>query len=320
MSDATVHTMTSEVPVFFPAGDEQLFGVLTPPTGTPRGTGVIVLVGGAHIPGTNRNRLYVRLAQELAARGFHVMRFDYHGVGESTGTVSHYDLERPFVEDLDGAVAVMRQLGLPRLVLIGSCFGSRTILALADGVPELVGAVLMSTPVGDFMMGDRMPLKVARRKSLAELVQMALRPKTLRSIFAPLASESRFGMQRIYKRTVILKARLMLQRIGRPSGDGNGATEYVSPLSEKFAGEFRHAVERGVALLFLYGRDDEFYREFSRARIGLLKFVFESARAAVDVRTVDGRLHGFTTLAVQDAAIEETVAWLERVVPGEDLA
>lgn len=67
--------------------------------------GVITLTGGASITGIDRNRLYVRLARKLAARGFYVLRFDYHGVGESMGK-AQYDLEEPFVTDLDGAIAV----------------------------------------------------------------------------------------------------------------------------------------------------------------------------------------------------------------------
>lgn len=314
MHDSTIHTMIHEMPVFFPVGDERLFGVLTLPDGPPQGTGVIVLVGGSYIPATNRNRLSVRLAQKLAARGFHVLRFDYHGVGESTGEVMQYDLERPFVADLDGAIAVMRRMGLRHLVLIGSCFGSRTILARADQVRELAGVVLMATPVGDFLMGDRLPLKAARTKTLAELTRMALRRKTLRSIFAPLTPESGLRMRHAYKRTVALKARMVLDRIIAPQGPLNGSRGSLSPLSENFAAAFRKIVECGVPILFLYGQDDGFYEEFCQARQGSLRPVFENARARLDIQTVSGILHGFTTLAVQDAALEQTIAWLERNV------
>src|SRR5574341_346327 len=95
---------TREVPVFFPVKGEQLFGVLSIPEGASRGTGVIQLVGGSFIPGTNINRVAVRLARTLAARGFHVLRFDYHGVGECTGSIDAYHLDAPFTSDLEGAV------------------------------------------------------------------------------------------------------------------------------------------------------------------------------------------------------------------------
>lgn len=311
MSDSTVITGIHEVPVFFPAGGEQLFGVLTPPAGASRGTGVIALVGGSYIPGTNINRLSVRLARELANRGFHVLRFDYHGVGESTGTVDSYRLDTPFIADLEGATALMRKVGLERLVFIGTCFGARTLLATADRVPELCAAVLMSAPVQDLAMDDAVPLKVAREKTLVQLLRVAMHPKTLRSIFTRQTPESG-RMRRMVKRTVALKAQSVLHRV---VARGNGAPRQGDSISEHFITSFRRTVDRGVPLLFLYGQEEASYEEFCRSRRTSLQPLFERARAPVDVEAVDGVIHGFSTLAVQRVALERTIAWVERIVP-----
>ena len=48
-------------------------------------------------------------------------------------------------DNLTAAVRWCEAAGLHRLVLIGSCFGARTILATADRVSGLAGAALAST-------------------------------------------------------------------------------------------------------------------------------------------------------------------------------
>ncbi len=315
MPEVSVRAQTREVPVFFPVRDEHLFGVLTVPEGPPRGTGAVLLVGGSFIPGTNINRLSVRLARALAARGFHALRFDYLGVGESTGHIDAYRLNAPFISDLDGAVGVLRRVGLRRMVFIGTCFGARTLLATADRVPELVAAVLMSTPVQDLAMDDAVPLKVARERSVGELMRLAVRPKTLRGILSRRTLEAT-RMRRIYTRTAGLKARSILARlVGRRSA--NGDVEQGDAISPHFVASFRSTVERGIPLLFLYGQDEASYEEFSAARRQSLRPVFERARAPLDVEALDGVLHGFSTLTVQRAALERTVAWLDRIIPAE---
>ncbi len=122
-------------------------------------------------------------------------------------------------------------------------------------------------------------------------------------------------MRQIYKRTVALKARFVFQRIVGHRGGGNGSEPRTSPISEQFAVGLHNAVARGVPLLFLYGREDSFYEEFSRARLTSLQSVFARPRAALDVRIVDGVIHGFSTLAVQDDMLQEIVAWVDRITP-----
>lgn len=308
MAEQTAVRAAVEQPVLFPGGREQLFGVLTAPGGTSRGIGVIVLTGGAYIAAPNRNRLSVRLTRRLATDGFHAFRFDYHGVGESTGAIEGYWLDRPFVQDLEAAVEVLRAEGLHRLMLIGSCFGARTILATAERVPELAGVVLISTPIRDFEMGDNLPTRYAREMSLAQLLRRAARPQVLLNLFAPRTREAHLRSRHIYTRTAALKIRMIVGRLlgGRSIADGDGR------WSENFAEPFRRLVERGVPILLLYG-EESFYEEFARVRQGPLRAVFEGARAPLEVDTVSGVLHGFTTLAVQEAVLEKTAAWVRRI-------
>lgn len=139
-----------EHPAFFQAAAETLFGVVTHPPGRRDGATVTMLTGGGFLTSTHRNRLYVRLGRRLAAHGHSSFRFDYHGTGESTGTVEQFSLNNPFLDDLAGAINWLDVNGATSHVLVGSCFGSRTVLAGAPGIANLAGLLLLSPPVRDF--------------------------------------------------------------------------------------------------------------------------------------------------------------------------
>jgi len=137
-----------EVPAFFAADGEHLFGVLTSPTGDPTGLCVTMLAGAWYGPATHRNRLFVRLARRLATEwGCHSLRVDFHGAGESTG-VSHLGLDDPFPGDLTGAVHWLQSQGIHRHVVVGACLGSRTALMAAPEIDGLEGLVLLAPPLG----------------------------------------------------------------------------------------------------------------------------------------------------------------------------
>ncbi len=81
-----------ELPTFFTADGEELFGMVTLPRDTAADTGVVVVAGAGTPVTTGRNRIHVRICRELAVRGVAALRFDFHGTGESTGSSDHWDL------------------------------------------------------------------------------------------------------------------------------------------------------------------------------------------------------------------------------------
>src|SRR5712692_11849346 len=142
----------SEIPVRFRAGEEEIFGILSEPLTTARGVGVVLLNATS-----DRNRFLPRLARRLAGSGFHVLRFDYHGFGESSGPftgtalkhamITLTTLEEPFTHDLLGAVAELQRRGIDKIMLIGRCFGSRTALSGVQQIQGLRGVALISMPL-----------------------------------------------------------------------------------------------------------------------------------------------------------------------------
>jgi len=294
-----------ERPVHFRAGPDTLFGILTEAANGGGEAGVVLATGGAYVAAPNRNRLSVRMARALATLGCRTIRFDYHGVGESTGTIEGYSLDRPFVEDLLGAVDVLRSAGARRVILIGSCFGARTILAAADRVPELVGAMLISTPVRDFSMGDNTPDQYARDLSVPQLLGRALRSHVWRNLFAPETPRAFLRSRRLITRTAALKLARLLRG---PARDGGARW-----VSDRFRAGLAHLLARQTPLLFLYGRDENFYEEFERARRGELRDLLAGHQDTIAVEIVEGVVHGFTTLAVQEQVMARALSWIQTV-------
>src|SRR3954462_4049615 len=80
-SDARM-TITRQ-PVAFACGQDWLLGLITRPE-NPRSRGVLIVVGGPQYR-AGSHRQFVLLANDLALQGYAVMRFDYRGMGDSTG-------------------------------------------------------------------------------------------------------------------------------------------------------------------------------------------------------------------------------------------
>lgn len=129
---------------YFPCGDAALFGIVAcPASHEPSDLAVVILPEG--IPGGIRgqNAVLARLARTLADAGFTSLRFDYHGVGESTGPLPVIRRDQPLLDDLDAALAWLGGQGYRRFVVVGSCFGAQTALLAAADRPEILGLGLL---------------------------------------------------------------------------------------------------------------------------------------------------------------------------------
>ncbi|HEU4481232.1 MAG TPA: alpha/beta fold hydrolase, partial [Actinomycetota bacterium] len=282
-----------ERPLYFRSGSENLFGVVTLPTDHPQRSGVILLTGGAWISSVNRNRLWVHAARSLAAAGFHAMRFDYHGVGESSGTLETYGLKRPFIDGTVAAAETLRAQGADRIILLGSCFGARVALEAAAKIDGLDGLILLSPPLGDFeRAGQGMDIAgyVGKRSRVAMLRQLA--DKNKRSI---------------YLRIVKGRARLIATRsIRRMTGRRPWADDWVGPRLLKGV---ERMVGRKVPILLVYGRDDPFGDEFDLARKGRLGGLVDASEGRIEERILDGQVHKLLDLDVQSDVIRHSPLW-----------
>jgi alpha/beta superfamily hydrolase len=150
--------------IFVPFNGDALAAVVTLPAGQPKGM-VLLLQGAGGAPRSHRNRLWTRIAKELAVRDVVTVRMDYLGVGDSGGRYE-FELDFPPVDQARAVLEVVtRTMGLDRFAVVGNCVGVPTALQLADGRPSCVGvAAILPVAVGPIL---RRAHRQHRSRSLA---------------------------------------------------------------------------------------------------------------------------------------------------------
>jgi pimeloyl-ACP methyl ester carboxylesterase len=295
-------TAEDETPIFFPAGNAELFGILTTPTAEPNGCGILLLTGG-NVPTTSRNRMGVHLARRAAALGYHVFRFDYHGVGESTGFSDTFRLDRPFVDDLEAVHRWITQQGISDIVLVGSCFGARTALACAERLSGLRGLALVSMPLRDMEI-----FVTFREQPVGQLISHLRRRATpgnvIRGLFTHKTRQRYWFIVKTKSRALIDQGRKRMRE---------GKQDELSWVSSNFIEPLARLAERKVPVFFLQGTEDPSYDDWVKAAKGRLAGILQRGGPAIEMETWPGMLHGFPSLDSQQVTIDSVTAWLTRL-------
>lgn len=121
--------------LFFGESSRQLFGVYhAPRAGAARDAGVVLCYPGAQ-EYNMAHWAFRKLAGMLAREGFHVLRFDYRGTGDSAGQ-SEEGNPALWVEDVRSAVTELRDMaGVRAISLVGMRLGaSLAVRACAEGL------------------------------------------------------------------------------------------------------------------------------------------------------------------------------------------
>lgn len=115
----------SERALTFDCLDDTLVGVLAAPS-EPQETAVLIIVGGPQYR-AGSHRQFVLLARHLAESGFATLRFDYRGMGDSTGPQRSFE---SISDDIGAAIdALMTHAPTTRrVVLWGLCDGASAAL------------------------------------------------------------------------------------------------------------------------------------------------------------------------------------------------
>jgi hypothetical protein len=302
MSRTEVATAYVERPVYMEAGEDSLFGIVTLPREGRARTGLIILTGAGTPLSVNRNRMSVRLCRELAALGYAALRMDYHGVGDSTGSIDEFRMDRPFDEDVAAAVSCLKGMGVEKVILAGSCFGARTALSSAAGLEDVEAVILIAAALRDYALGERKAVTTAAAWSLGRYLREGLRPANLRGLLHARRRRNYLMFLRSKLRVMIARLPGGRRLVRRPTG-----TEIVSPGFER---PLRTVVGRGIHVRFVYGDGDGFYKdEYRTAAAGPLADVLDDRRHPIEVSVLPGRLHGFTSVAAQDAVVDDIMSW-----------
>jgi uncharacterized protein len=149
--------------IVFEAADVTCEGILVRPETGAQAPGLVICHPHPLHGGDMHNAVVGGLAEAFAAADFAVLRFNFRGVGQSTGRYSEGIGEQ---QDARAAVEwLTAQPGVDpaRLFVAGYSFGARVTLAMAATDPRLCGFIAVAPPV---LYGEWPPLQSSRGPKL----------------------------------------------------------------------------------------------------------------------------------------------------------
>jgi alpha/beta superfamily hydrolase len=236
------------IPLHFGDSKEPLFGVLSEPRpGAERGHGVVMCppIAQEHV---RAHWAFRQVAAALARAGFHVLRFDWFGVGDSAGAMANATVDRWVVDVETAAQELKDAAGIRKVSLIGLRLGAALAALAAPRVKP--GVVVLWDPVLD------------GRRYLEDL--RALQTKVI-------ADDRRFWFRwPLTVRSTLGKLRPDLAQERRPSAE------------EMVGFDFPSGLRRGIDAL-----DMQAFTKMKRARVVLLDSEGEPGSAAL-IPTLEG--------------------------------
>lgn len=262
-----------------------LVGVITDPVTADRhrdSTAAILLNAGL-LHRVGPNRLYVELAQELAAHGFVTFRFDFSGIGDSDVRGDSLPFEKSVISETQEAMDLLgRTRGMDRFVLMGLCAGALSAFNSARADPRVVGTVLINPQGYD---EDVTSLADARRY-WKKVFRVLIDPRRWLATIPHSASY----------RTMISQVRRLLS---------------TAPSAGNLRGEFVALIDRGVEMFILFSSaHQQGVAELETILGGRVGQLLDSGHLCIE--TIGGASHTFGELRHQAQLLDAIVAWIER--------
>lgn len=274
----------------FDCDGESLLAVASVPE-VPAVTGVLIVVGGPQYR-AGSHRQFLLLARSLAAEGYPAMRFDYRGMGDSTGELRNFE---QVGDDIEAAIDafVVRYPHIRRVVLWGLCDAASASLMYRyqRGDDRVAGFCLLNPWVRSEVTLARTQIKHYYGKRLLEL-----------AFWTKLLS-GQLGIAGALKG--FIENLLSSRKKGDTSAQG---------LMPGFQDQMTSALaaEQSPVLLILSG-DDYTAKEFGEYASASHSLSSALARPNVTQLQVPGANHTFASAAWRQIVEKETVAWLQRM-------
>lgn len=164
------------MPLYFGPSERALYGVYESPA--PGGNRAMVICQPFGIEYFNAHRVARDLARRLADVGFHTLRFDYSGTGDSARELDEVRSE-DWLEDIRLALGELRDMsGVGPVGLIGLRMGAALALVTASHDPDVDRLVLWD-PVLTRGPGDGAPPDVPTCEQLMTETERAMSADTL---------------------------------------------------------------------------------------------------------------------------------------------
>ena len=283
-------------PVVFEYGNAELIGVIEHAP-EPRDTGVIIVTGGPQYR-VGSHRQFVDIARQFALAGYTTMRFDYRGMGDSSGTDISFFETAP---DLRAAIdTLMANADVRQVVLWGLCDAASAAMIYAHEDDRVRGLVLLNPWV---RTDEGLAQAYVKNYYVGRLLTRDFWHKLTTGQF--MWRKSIMGLYRNVAATLLLLVRP--RRLAKPAYDG-------AP-SDDFRERMRVGLEifRGNTLFLLCGNDltaSEFI-DFTK-QSGSWRDPM--AKETVKQKVLPDMDHTFSTYSWRKEIVAYTLEWLSSQV------
>jgi alpha/beta superfamily hydrolase len=292
----------------------QLVGVMhEPATGASDGVAVVLLSPGIKSR-TAPHRLYNKMASALTAQGFRVLRFDFHGLGDSEGAIDdpllrdvYNSIQRGrFVDDALAALDWMQEtLGTTRFIVGGLCGGALTGLLAAERDARVVGLLSLGLPVMlDASAADPMQYMTSGQlRSIRSRYVAKVRDRESWSRLLTFRSDYRLLFRALFKSNRGSHA---------PAAQSSVGTQTPTNLNTRVPPAFLAAVSRGCPMLLAFSEVDRLYWEFMEKLHEPNRELFDRHARLVEVHVVKSANHVLTFSEWQADMMTAMQRWMER--------
>ena len=303
----------TEKSVHFSSKENILYGIYHQPNiEDDNRIGVLLCVAGLtyHV---GLSRLYVRLARRLTKRGFHVLRFDPHGIGDSDGTLQKRkvddlfrDIEQgDFVEDTLAAFDYFFSIGhIDTVFLCGFCGGAVTaVLAAPKRLPQIKG-VALAGPTALLHGGD----KETSSQPITEESARQLRIGYLRKILDIQAWVRLITLKTDIRQLIKSFIKPLLKN--RRLKSVNEILQKVPNFNTAFAQSYFTVTDKKIPILFVFGERAAERSEFDEIFFPFVQNSDKNARASYDYRMVKDGDHNFVLPEAQETVLNTLEDWI----------
>jgi exosortase A-associated hydrolase 1 len=283
----------SEQAITFDCTQETLVGILAVPQTVKGSIGVVVVVGGPQYR-AGSHRQFVLLSRALAAGGYPVLRFDYRGMGDSSGALRDFN---GVSSDIGAAIdAIQHHLpSVTKVALWGLCDGASAALLYCDQTDDarVRGLCLLNPWVRSDASLARANMKhyYTRRLRQKEFWIKLLSGQVARAAVSGLWRNVRL-MGSIGTTTVVGRELAFQQKMARAWRDFDGSIQLLLSDEDYTAKEFLE------------------FSKLDPAWVGLL------SDGKVARHDFSGADHTLSDSASRSKAEELTVEWLQRHIAG----
>lgn len=280
-----------ESPVSFVSGGDKMYGILHTPRSSPHGARGVLLFHGGRQARRGPHCMYVKVARQLCDAGFHVLRYDNRGYGDSEGTET-----RAFEEWLADAVTATdffrSELDLEQLWGWSLCVGCLLAVHAATERPGSFDGFVFCNALfdRDFVSGNGTPKRLPAAPTSQPLWRRVAGPPVRK------ARRLRRGLSRVLAQTL---------------APGSRPEEFRSSIHHHLT-EFP-SVLAALALpkLMIFGDGTPHVLRYQEKILSHPEMAAQAHSVVTDLSVVTGGDHNFAVIDHERQVIDQSTAWLK---------